>query len=157
MAILSAVLGIKEHKTQFQSASNQHEVLSYFILTGYAVMLSVSFFSMRSFGLVGFLLTWLAWEILQTAFILRLNKQLFPTEFPISTRPVTRLAVFMTAAFALAAVPAFQDKNWPLDLVTGVAIAISSILGLAGYFVFGADEVRALLISRLRGRFIPGT
>lgn len=157
MAILSAVLGIKEHKTQFQSASNRHEVLSYFILTGYAVMLAVSFFCMKAFGLPGFLLTWLTWEIIQTSFILRLNKQLFPTEFPISTRPVTRLAAFMTAAFALAAIPAFFEKSWPLDLVVVVAVAVTSLLGLAGYFVFGADEVRALIVARMRSRFAPGT
>ena len=42
MAIVSAVLGLKEHKTQFQSSSNEHEKLSTRILLGYAVMLTAS-------------------------------------------------------------------------------------------------------------------
>lgn len=155
MAIVSAVLGIKEHKTQFQSASNQHEALSYFILAGYAIMLFVSFFTMKAFGLPGFIVTWLVWEIIQTGFVLRLNEKLFPSDFRISVQPVLRLSVFMIVAFALAAIPARLETHWPLDMVTGVALAVTALLGLAAYFVFGVDEVRALLVARMRNRFAP--
>ena len=61
MALVSAVLGLKEHKTQFQSSSNEHEALSTFILIGYSVMLLVSIPVMHRFGISGFIVTWLVW------------------------------------------------------------------------------------------------
>jgi O-antigen/teichoic acid export membrane protein len=157
MAMISAALGIKEHKTQFQSASNQHEALSYFVLSGYAIMLFVSFFSMRAFGLAGFLVTWLVWEIIQTGFVLRLNARLFPSGFGISARPVLRLSAFMAGAFALAAVPAWFDGGWSLGRVTAVAVGITALLAVAAYFAFGLEKVRTLVFSRMKGRFAPGT
>jgi O-antigen/teichoic acid export membrane protein len=156
MAIISAVLGVKEHKTQFQSASNRHQELSFFILPGYAIMLLVSYFVMKRFGLPGFLVTWLMWEIIQTGFVLRLNEALFPPEFRISARPVFRLSVFMAAAFALAAIPAELQVDWSLVRVAGVALTATTLLGIAAYFVFGVDEVRALVVARIRARFAPG-
>ncbi len=153
MAAVSAVLGIKEHKTQFQSASNQHRELSYFVLLGYATMLTVSVFAMKALGLTGFIVTWLVWEVIQTAFILRLNARLFPSDFRISTRPVARLAGLLAVSFLLAAGPAFLDKNWSLGFSALVAVGITASLGVASYFLFGADELVALLSARLRSRF----
>ncbi len=155
MAAVSAVLGIKEHKTQFQSSSNQHRELSYFALFGYAAMLTVSVFAMKAFALTGFIVTWLVWEIVQTAFILRLNTRLFPSDFNISTRPVTRLAVFLAISFGVAAGPAFLDKNWSLGFSVMVAVGITALLGVASYFLFGANELIVLLTARLRNRLAP--
>lgn len=84
MAIVSAVLGIKEHKTQFQSSSNEHETLAWFSIGGYTVMLSVSVFTLRAFGLPGFMVTWIVWEIIQTVLVVRLNDKLFPKELGIT-------------------------------------------------------------------------
>ncbi len=58
MAMISAVLGVKEHKTQFQSSSNKHEDMSLFIVAGYAIMLAVSLVTMKMYGLNGFVVTW---------------------------------------------------------------------------------------------------
>jgi O-antigen/teichoic acid export membrane protein len=157
MAIVSAVLGIKEHKTQFQSASNKHQELSSFILPGYAIMLVVSYFVMQPLGLPGFLLTWLVWEIIQTGYVLRLNEALLPPEFRISARPVLRLSVFMAAAFILAAIPAQLEVNWPLDRVAAMAFITTTLLGIAAYYLFGVEEVRSLIIGRIRGRLAPST
>ena len=153
MAIVSAVLGIKEHKTQFQSSSNKHEDLSVFILVGYAVMLVVSLATMRFFGLTGFIVTWLIWEIVQTRFVLGLNARLFPKDLGITSGPMVRLSVFMSLAFALSVWPAYHDATWSLPAVVGFAIAFTGILGIAAYYVFGLEELRGLLAARLRGRF----
>lgn len=152
MAIVSAVLGIKEHKTQFQSSSNQHEKMSIFILVGYSVMLVVAAFAMKPFGLVGFMTAWLVWETIQTAYVLHLNVALFPAGMPISMRPVLHLTVFMSIAFALSAVPAYLEKNWSLPAVVLTAVAMSGCLGLISYWLFDVDELRRLLQQRVQRR-----
>ncbi|QHN04933.1 hypothetical protein FTO74_17360 [Granulicella sp. WH15] len=157
MAIVSAVLGIKEHKTQFQSSSNEHEKLSVFILWGYAIMLGVSVFTMHLYGLPGFILTWLVWEVIQTGFVLRMNDELFPKEMAVSSEPIVRLVLFLTVAFAIAAVPTWRGVHWPLVTVVSVAVGMSAAFAVAAYFVFGMGEVRELLVSRLRSRFAPTT
>ena len=157
MAIASAVLGIKEHKTQFQSSSNEHEELSLFILGGYTVMLIASVFALKAFGLPGFMVCWITWEIIQTVFVLRLNAKLFPAELHVSMDPLKRLALFMTVAFAIAAVPAYRGMGWSLPVVVAVALLVTAALGVAAYFVFGLGEVREILESRIRRRFAVST
>ena len=152
MAITSGVLAIKEHKTQFQQASNEHEELSLFAIAGYSVMLFVSFFTMKAFGLQGFVYTWLAWEMIQTAYIVRLNLKLFPSEVHISIVPVVRLFAFMALAFGLSALPAYSNAHWPLWLVVAVAAGMTILLGTAAYFFFGLAEVRELVQSKISRR-----
>jgi O-antigen/teichoic acid export membrane protein len=153
MAIVSAVLGIKEHKTQFQSSSNKHEELSVVILCGYAAMLALSLLTMKLFGLPGFILTWLAWEIVQTRFVLGLNDRMFPAEHRISMQPMLRLTVFVAIAFALSAYPAYHEAAWGLGWTVLSAVLATTLLGAAAYFVFDVDEIRLLLQARLRARF----
>jgi O-antigen/teichoic acid export membrane protein len=153
MAIVSAVLGVKEHKTQFQSSSNRHEDLSIFILCGYVVMLCISVLTMKFYGLAGFIVTWLVWEILQTRFVVGLNERLFPKEQRITTAPLLRLSIFMTIAFALAAYPAYREANWPLTWTVACACGLTGVFAVAAYSVFGVDEIRSLLTARFRNRF----
>jgi O-antigen/teichoic acid export membrane protein len=155
MAMVSAVLGIKEHKIQFQQSSNEHEKLSLVMLTGYSIMLLVSAFAMHFFGLSGFILTWLAWEIVLTAFVLRLNDGLFPPEHTITIKPVVRLAIFMSIAFVVSGALAFREATWPLDFVVLTAACTTVLFGIAAYFVFGVAEIRTLLAARLKRRFAP--
>jgi O-antigen/teichoic acid export membrane protein len=152
MAILSAVLGIKEHKTQFQSSSNQHEEFSIFMLIGYSVMLFVGIFTTKYFGLTGFMITWIAWEIIQTAFVLKLNSKLFPPEMAVSHQPIVRLVLFLMVAFGLAIWPAKHEVAWSLPAVVGFTAASSALLGVAAYYVFGLEAIRSILIDRLRRR-----
>ena len=156
MAMVSAVLGIKEHKTQFQYWSNRHGELSYVVLAGYAIMLVLSYFVMKVFALPGFLVTWLVWEIIQTIYVLRLNERLFPPEFRITTAPVMRLSLFLLATFTLAAIPAQFEIDWPLARVGVVALAVTIVIAIAAYFLVGMEDVRALLAARLRARFATG-
>jgi O-antigen/teichoic acid export membrane protein len=153
MAIASAVLGIKEHKTQFQSSSNEHEQLSLLIIGGYSVMLLVSIPTTLWFGLSGFMVTWIAWEIIQTALVLRLNSRLFPAHLQTSIKPVLRLCVFMAFAFAMASWPAYTSVTWPLAFDVTVAVALTLLLGLAAYIVFGLSELKELVIARFQRRF----
>ena len=152
MAIVSAVLGIKEHKTQFQSSSNEHEQLSLIVLSGYIAMLALSIPALKMFGLPGFMLTWIVWEIIQTIFVLRLNVKLFPAELQISLEPLRRLSIFMFLAFAAAAIPAYEGVRWSLPVVVVVALVTSGLLGLAAYFVFGLDEIRLIVLARISRR-----
>jgi hypothetical protein len=150
-------MGIKEHKYQFQSSSNEHERLSKFTLGAYAVMLVAAGFLMQPFGIFGFMVAWLAAEIAQTIYILRLNMQLFPPESAISVAPVVRLVAVLAVAFGLAAWPVFASVNWPLPTVVAVATAVMLIISVGSYFAFGLDEVRVVIIGKIRQRFAPGS
>ncbi len=152
MAVISAVMGIKEHKYQFQSSSNEHERLSRFTLGAYAAMLMVAGFLMKPFGILGFMLSWLVAELAQTIYILRLNVELFPAEMKISMAPVVRLAAVLSVAFGLAAWPVFAGVDWSLPAVVAVAVVLMLFISLGSYFAFGLDEVRALLVARILKR-----
>jgi O-antigen/teichoic acid export membrane protein len=153
MAIASAVLGIKEHKTQFQSSSNEHETLSLVSIAGYSIMLIVCLSTVKSFGLPGFMVTWIAWEIIQTGIVLKLNRKLFPAEMGFSIAPILRLSMFMIAAFGLAVWPAYKEANWPLGAGVGFALLATAVLAVAAYFTFGIGEIRGIVEARLRRRF----
>lgn len=157
MAVISAVMGIKEHKYQFQSSSNEHERLSKFTLGAYAAMLVVAGLLMQPFGIFGFMVAWLAAEIAQTIYILRLNMQLFPPESAISMAPVVRLVAVLAVAFGLAAWPVFASVNWPLPTVVAVAAAVMLVISTGSYFAFGLDEVRVVLLTKMRQRLVPGS
>ena len=152
MAILSAVLGIKEHKTQFQSSSNQHEEFSVFMLIGYSVMLFAGVFTTKFFGLTGFMVTWIAWEIIQTVYVLKLNSRLFPAELAVSHRPFVRLVVFLVVAFGAAIWPAVHEAHWPLTAVVGFSAVSVVVLGGAAYYAFGLEAIREVVSTRLRRR-----
>ena len=157
MAIVSAVMGIKEHKYQFQSSSNEHERLSKFTLGAYAAMLAVAAILMKPFGIFGFMIAWLAAEVAQTIYILRLNLELFPAEMTISMAPVMRLLAVLIVAFGLAAWPVFASVQWPLTAVVAAAVIVMLIISTGSYFAFGLDEVRTLLLAKIRQRFVPRT
>jgi O-antigen/teichoic acid export membrane protein len=149
MAIVSAVLGLKEHKTQFQSSSNEHEKLSTRILIGYAVMLTISVFTMKTWGVAGFIVTWLVWEVLQTAYVVHLNHKLFPENYSIDNGLLRRFNIFIVVAFALAAFPAMWAEHWPLPMTVAVALLCTSVLAAAAYVVFQMDELRQLLMRKI--------
>ena len=150
MAIVSAVLGLKEHKTQFQSSSNEHEKLSTRIFIGYAIMLSISVFTMRAWGVAGFIVTWLVWEILQTAYVVHLNHKLFPAEAMIDNSLLRRFNLFIVVAFVLTAFPAMASAHWKLPLSVAVALGSTLLLAIGAYFTFRMDELRTLLMQRFR-------
>jgi O-antigen/teichoic acid export membrane protein len=152
MAMTSAVMGIKEHKYQFQASSNRHEELSRAMLIAYGLMLLVSTITMRYFGAVGFMWTWLAAEIALTVAILRMNRKLFPADDRVSAGPLWRLVAVLAVAFAVAAYPAFHAVGESLGKVIAVAFAYSAATALVCYQVFGLSEVARLLWERWRAK-----
>lgn len=152
MAAISAAIGIKDHKWQFQFSSNQHISLAKFAVWTYAAMLIVAALIMEPFGLKAFLVLWLITESVLVTYILRLNKALFPPEINISAAPVVRLAVVTATTLLLAAWPVLHSAAWPLVRVIGVATGFALLTGLASYFLFDLRDVREVLERRLRGR-----
>lgn len=152
MAGISAVMGIKEHKYQFQWSSNQHTSLSKFTLVAYTAMLAVSAVLLKPFGIEALLIVWGCTEIVQVIYILHLNARLFPAEVGISVAPVVRLTGVLAASLALAAWPCWHSVGWPLPTVVGVAVAITSMLAVAAYLVFDLGEVLEVFQARLRRR-----
>jgi O-antigen/teichoic acid export membrane protein len=150
MAAISAVMGIKEHKYQFQWSSNEHSGLSRFMLIAYTAMLGLSVPMLKAYGIEGFLAVWMITEIAQVVYILHLNKRLFPGETSISTAPVIRLGVVLAVCFTLVAWPCWHNADWPLSAVIGVAVTAAAGLALASYFLFDLREVVGVLQSRLK-------
>jgi uncharacterized membrane protein YcaP (DUF421 family) len=99
------------------------------------------------------MLLWLATEVVQVIYILRLNAKLFPKEALISMTPVVHLAFVLTGSLALAAWPAYHNVQWPLFEVAAVAIGFTGVLCVFCYFTFKLGEVRKVLEGRLRRRF----
>ena len=152
MAVTSGVLGIKEHKTQFQSASNEHDKLSWIIVIGYTVMLIAALAPIHYFGLMGYMVTWLVWEIIQTGMVLRLNERLFPAEYRVETGPLIKLAIFTVVAFIAASYPAFLEQRLSLPAGIGLAAVVVLVLGAAAYRVFGLHDIATMLRSRMKAR-----
>lgn len=155
MAIASAVMSIKEHKYQFQTASNEHERLSAMMIVSYSFMLLVALPLILHIGLAGFILAWVATEIFQTAYILRLNVSLFPREYSISSVPMLRLVMVTALGFAAAAWPAYRAVSESLPVILGIAAIYMAGLATISYFAFGMNEVRMVLQARMRARHAP--
>jgi O-antigen/teichoic acid export membrane protein len=152
MGITSATMGIKEHKYQFQSASNQHRELSKATLVAYSLMTVFSVFATRHFGVVGFMLTWLLTECLLTVLIVRMNFKLFPAGYEIQIKPMLRLVTILAIAFGAASWPAYRAVNEPILVTLGIAAAFVSILSSISYYIFSVGEVRSAMMARLRKR-----
>ena len=144
MAVTSAVMGIKEHKYQFQSSSNEHERLSRFTLGAYTAMLVAAALLMKPFGIEGLMYAWLAAELAQTIYIVRLNVQMFPSDMTISMGPMVRLLAVLLISFSLAAWPVFDGADWSLPAMVGVG-------GLVDAFDFGR------VLRRVRSRRRKGS
>lgn len=154
MAMISAVMGIKEHKMQFQTSSNQHQDLVRFTVASYCVMVAASLPVLRHFGIAGLQIVWLLTEIVQVMYILRLNLKLFPREINVSVTPVLRLAVVLVLGFGLAAWPVYHNSDWSTVRVWSVAFLITLILTVICYFSFGLKDVRRVVAARLRHRAV---
>lgn len=150
MAAISGVMGIKEHKYQFQWSSNEHISLSRFSLWAYSAMLLISAFLLRPFGVGGFLAVWMLTEMTVLTYLLRLNARLFPAEVVISRAPLYRLAGIVLVALTFAAWPAWHSAHWPLRAVVFVAAAAISGLAVLDYFAFGLSDVQSVFRNRLR-------
>ncbi|WP_150133097.1 lipopolysaccharide biosynthesis protein [Acidisarcina polymorpha] len=157
MALTSAAMGIKEHKYQFQSSSNQHADLSKVLFLAYGAVLLVSAITMRYFGVLGFMIAWLVAETAQTIAIVRMNKKMFPADYGITAKPILRLTGVLSIVFAGAVYPAFQAPQESLPIILIVAVLYTLATALLCYWVFGVSEVTQLVLGRWRHKSVAAS
>lgn len=152
MGAISAVMGIKEHKYQFQWSSNEHTNLSKFTFAAYSSMILIAALFLKTFGVESFLTVWLVTEVIQVVYILHLNVRLFPPEAGISVAPVLRLGLVLMISLSAAVWPTWRAVRWPLPLVVTIAILASLAVAFVSYHLFDLSEVRSVIERRFRQR-----
>jgi O-antigen/teichoic acid export membrane protein len=166
LGLTMAILGIKEHKYQFQFSSNQVKEVSYMTPVAYTLTLLVSIPLMHRLGLVGFLIPWAISELLQLFYLLHLNAVLFRqavltasiVEQGVSVDRVNRQPVYLLLAVLalgtlVVAWPVLHLMDFRVPVQLGLA-AITTLAMLAiSYRLFRVDEVRSLLWDRVVSRF----
>ena len=159
LGLTIAILGIKEHKYQFQFSSNQVREVSYVTPLAYGAVLVISIPLMHRLGLIGFLIPWMISELLQLFYLLHLNANLFRQKDvgegadSIDRRPVYLLLLILTLGTLATAWPVFHLQEYSLVIQLGLA-ALTMLMMLAiAYKLFRVDEVRSLLWDRLASRF----
>ncbi len=163
LGITIAILGIKEHKYQFQFSSNRVREVSLMTPVAYGLTLLVSIPLMRSFGLIGFLAPWALSELAQLFYLLHLNAVLFRDEAGqpsnatepagIDRRPVFLLLGLLVVGGAAIAWPVFHVAQWSVPVQLGCSILSVVVSLLLSYQLFHVDEVRSVLWQRVAGRF----
>jgi O-antigen/teichoic acid export membrane protein len=155
MATVANVICLKEHKFQFQFSTNTHIALARTIFFGYLGMALVSLWSIRRAGIVGFLLTWLAAEIIQTGILVKLNIRLFAAFERISMRYLARL-IMLVAASASAGYFLLQHSiHWSyLRQVAADSAAIAAIC-IASWYLFHLYGISATIRDRVFARLKP--
>ncbi len=148
MALISGVMGIKEHKYQFQTSSNEHTLLAKLMFWSYVGMIAISLPGIHYFGVLGFLMVWLITEVIQVLAILRLNQHLFANVSKLDFSPVYKLFALMGLATASGAWFATTAGHRSLLFVALTVVVFVGILIAAGYPLFGLSEVRDYLKSR---------
>jgi O-antigen/teichoic acid export membrane protein len=159
LGLTIAILGIKEHKYQFQFSSNQVREVSYMTPLAYGAVLVVSIPLMHALGLIGFLLPWSVSELFQLFYLLHLNAVLFQqsglgerTE-PVDRRPVYLLLAMLAIGALLVAWPVFHLQEYHLAIQLGLAALTTFVMLAVAYWLFRVDEVRSLLWDRVASRF----
>jgi O-antigen/teichoic acid export membrane protein len=153
LGLTVSVLGIKEHKYQFQFSSNQVQAISYMTISAYSLQLAIAIPMMMKFGLIGYLVTWLVSEILQLFYLLSLNAKLFAGVARVDRKSVYQLFAFLAIASAVFYWPVYHIAGFSYVTQAGIAIAATAITAAISYWVFRVDEVRLLLWQKVAGRF----
>jgi O-antigen/teichoic acid export membrane protein len=161
LGLTIAILGIKEHKYQFQFSSNQVREVSYMTPLAYGAVLVISIPLMQRLGLIGFLIPWMISELLQLFYLLHLNANLFhqgsvsARADSIDRRPVYLLLLMLALGALTIAWPIFHLQEYRVITQLGLATLTTLMMLAIAYRVFRVDEVRSLLWDRVASRF-PG-
>jgi O-antigen/teichoic acid export membrane protein len=159
LGLTIAILGIKEHKYQFQFSSNQVREVSYMTPVAYGAVLVISIPLMHRLGLIGFLIPWMISELLQLFYLLHLNANLFRQKGvgeradSIDRRPVYLLLLMLTLGTLAVAWPVFHLREYRLVIQLGLAALTVFMMLAIAYKLFRVDEVRSLLWDRVASRF----
>jgi O-antigen/teichoic acid export membrane protein len=148
-AAISMVASLKEHKYQFQFSTNTHEELARISFGSYVAMILVSIIAVHYVGVVGFLWCWLAAELFQMAFIVRLNIRLFAEvralEFSYLRNLITICLVSLLISFVLLKRTAASPLLWQLGLSTTAGLLIAAL----SWHLFGLKEVVKKMSTQL--------
>jgi O-antigen/teichoic acid export membrane protein len=150
LGLISGILGIKEHKYQFQTSSNEHAALARMTFWSYVVMEAVSVAGLYRFGIMGFLIPWLATEIYQTLCILQLNRKLFAPVSSLDFSPVYKLLVMMGVAIIPGAWIAYTAPQRSLLHTSLIALVSCILLAAVSYRLFGLNEIRKDIAYRFK-------
>jgi hypothetical protein len=152
-AAISMVISLKEHKFQFQFSTNTHEELARIMFGSYVTMFAASFLTVRWLGVSGFLWAWLAVEMFQTAFIVRLNVHLFAHLESIEFVYLHRLIAICVAALvgALLLLRGTSERSMPLQFAIAVAVGLS-IAGV-DWQMFRVQQIFRTIVGQISRRF----
>ena len=162
LGLTIAIIGIKEHKYQFQFYSNQVREVSYMTPVAYGLTLLISIPLMHRYGLIGFVAPWALSELLQLFYLLHLNARLFQqqaqgaelrAEERVDRRPVYILFGLLAVGAAAVAWPVYHLEDFHFSAQLGFAGGAALVMFALSYWLFRVDEVRSLLWQRLAGRF----
>jgi O-antigen/teichoic acid export membrane protein len=153
LGLTVTVLGIKEHKYQFQFSSNQVAEISYMTLAAYGLMVAVSIPVMKIFGLPGFVTVWFISEVVQLFYLLYLNEKLFAETATVDRRPVYQLFALMAAGTALLVWPLYHIVGYPYLIQGMIAAGVTLAMLGVSYWIFGVDEVRSILWRKASAKF----
>jgi hypothetical protein len=152
-AAISMVISLKEHTFQFQFSTNTHEELARIMFGSYVTMFAASFLTVRWLGVSGFLWAWLAVEMFQTAFIVRLNVHLFAHLESIEFVYLHRLIAICVAALvgALLLLRGTSERSMPLQFAIAVAVGLS-IAGV-DWQMFRVQQIFRTIVGQISRRF----
>jgi O-antigen/teichoic acid export membrane protein len=152
MALISGAMGIKEHKYQFQTSTNQHAPLARMMFWSYLCMVAAAVPGIHLFGVMGFLIPWFVTEVVQVLFILRLNERLFINTSQLDFSPVYKLFALMGGAVLLGSWFAIHAENRSLLQSSVIAIVFAVVLTGISYPLFQLSDVRIYLRDRMAPR-----
>jgi O-antigen/teichoic acid export membrane protein len=152
MALISGAMGIKEHKYQFQTSTNQHTALARMMFWSYLAMIAAAIPGIHLLGIIGFLAPWFITEVVQVLFILRFNRRLFIGISQLDFSPVYRLFGLMGVAVLLGSWFAIHAQQRPLLQSSLTAIAFAVVLMGISYPLFQLNDVRIYLRDRMAAR-----
>jgi O-antigen/teichoic acid export membrane protein len=150
---ISIVISLTEHKRQFQFSTNTHMAMARVVFIGYIAMDVISVGTIHYAGVIGFLWTWLTFEILLAGYLLVLNSRLFHHIQQADTVYMTRLVIFCTLSL-FAAVPALRYTS-ELDLwaQAGISAVVTLVVTALSWQIFQVKPVFSDVMRRLSMRF----
>jgi O-antigen/teichoic acid export membrane protein len=149
MALVSGLIGIKDHKYHFQTCSNEHTHLAMLMFWSYVAMTVLAVPAILLSGVLGFLGVWFAAELFQVLAILRLNQRLFAGVARLDFSPVYKLFALMSGATIVGGWLASTAGQKSLPIITLTAVLFIAILLVISYPLFGLREVRMYLRNRV--------
>lgn len=151
MALISAVMSMREHKQYFQYSTNVHNRLALIVFWGNLTMIAVSIPTTWWFGLHGFLYTWLVSEATQMGLLYMENRKLFGGDPSITLVPVLKLALFMGILLPLCLLVVRYGREHSLVISGLLAAGGTAAIFAASYAMFGLSAVRRRVAVRFSG------